>query len=127
MPPSAQRQLELPLEPRPGPAGAVAGPRGPVDGHFWPAIADTLAAALTAAGAPLRDSVLLLPTASLLPAVRAAFAQRGGWQPRIETTQTLADALGPPPPTAAGHLSGDAVTDRLTAAALLQRQREFAA
>lgn len=68
-----------------------------------------------------RDAVVLLPYAALLPPARAAFACLGGWQPRIETSRTLASALAPPLP-AQGGCSGDPVLDRLTAGTLLRRQ-----
>lgn len=73
-------------------------------------------------GVALRDAVVLLPFAQLLPPARQAFARAGGWQPRIETTQTLARALGPAAPTQAMQLSFDAAVDRMTAARLLQAQ-----
>lgn len=66
-----------------------------------------------------RDAILLLPFAELLPLARQAFAAGGGWQPRIETVQTLAASLGPPPEAAAGAPCGDAAVDRLLASALL--------
>lgn len=87
----------------------------------WPAVAARARQWLAAAGAGLRDSVVLLPFAALLPPVRAAFAAGGGWQPRIETPLTLAAALAPPAAPGAGAPTGDAVFDRLQAAALLRR------
>ncbi|HSW07676.1 PD-(D/E)XK nuclease family protein [Aquabacterium sp.] len=68
---------------------------------------------------PARDAVFLLPFAELLPLARQAFAEQGGWQPRIETVQTLAGSLGPAPDPAAGAPSGDLAIDRLLAAGLL--------
>lgn len=67
----------------------------------------------------VRDAVLLLPSADLLPLARQAFAVRPGWQPRIETPQTLAAALGPAPEVPAGAPTGDVGIDRLLASALL--------
>ncbi|MBI5255315.1 MAG: PD-(D/E)XK nuclease family protein [Burkholderiales bacterium] len=67
----------------------------------------------------LRDAVLLLPFADLLPVARQAFAADGGWQPRIETLQTLAASFGPPPTVPAQAPSGDVAVDRLLAGALL--------
>jgi ATP-dependent helicase/nuclease subunit B len=49
-----------------------------------------------------------VPYAQLLAPARQAFAARPGWQPRIETTATLAAALAPPPGRQAGQLSFDA-------------------
>ncbi|WP_395702895.1 PD-(D/E)XK nuclease family protein [Aquabacterium sp.] len=67
----------------------------------------------------VRDAVLLLPSADLLPPARQAFALQGGWQPRIETPRTLADSLGPAPEVPAGAPTGDVAIDRLLATALL--------
>ncbi len=94
----------------------------PVDGAFWPHIADVAAAWLASVAAAPRDAVVLLPHGALLAPARSAFAARGGWQPRIETAATLAAALAPPTPPAPGLPSGDRATDRLVAAALLRRQ-----
>jgi len=71
---------------------------------------------------PLRDAVVLLPFAALLPHARAAFAAESAWMPRIETPLTLAAALGPPTIAGAGHLSLDPTADRLTVAQLLRAQ-----
>jgi ATP-dependent helicase/nuclease subunit B len=92
-----------------------------IDGNFWPHIAGRVVDALEARAAPLRDAVLLLPPGGLLREARAAYAQRGGWQPRIETVDTLAAALAPPGNAEPGTFSGDADTDRLQAGALLRR------
>ncbi len=73
-------------------------------------------------GVGLRDVLLLLPFAQLLPLARQAFGRRGGWQPRIETTQTLAAALGPPSPPQAMQLAFDVAADRLNAARLIRSQ-----
>ncbi len=70
-----------------------------------------------------RDAVVLLPFAALLPPLREAFAQAGGWQLRVETTLTLGASLAPPPEAAPGDCCGDAVLDRLNAALLLRSQR----
>jgi ATP-dependent helicase/nuclease subunit B len=88
----------------------------------WPALARQVGRWAEEASVPLRDLVLLLPFAQLLPLARQAFAQAGGWQPRIETTQTLAASLGPAPAVQALQLSFDAAADRLTAARLLRMQ-----
>ena len=93
------------------------GPEGP-----WPAVANQVARWAAVEAVPLRDVVLLLPFAQLLPLARQAFARTGGWQPRIETTQTLAAALGPAMPTQPQQLSFDMAADRLGAARLLRTQ-----
>ncbi len=94
----------------------------PIDGAFWPHVAAVVAGWLGSVDAAPRDAVVLLPHSALLAPARAACAARGGWQPRIETAATLAESLAPPPPFAPGRPSGDRVTDRLVAAALLRRQ-----
>ena len=73
-------------------------------------------------GIALRDAVLLVPFAQLLPPARRAWARTGGWMPRIETTQTLARALAPAPQRGAGEPTYDIATDRLAAAELLRTQ-----
>lgn len=75
-------------------------------------------------GVALRDAIVLLPFAQLLAPARAAFGRRGGWLPRIETTQTLARALGPPARREAQQLSGERGTDVLLAAQVLEAQAE---
>lgn len=93
---------------------------GPVDHQFWPAAAARVQAWFRQQFVPARDAIVLLPYAGLLPVAREAFARLGGWQPRIETTRTLAASLAPPARVAAGQISFDLATDRLTAAALLR-------
>lgn len=88
----------------------------------WRAVASGVREALTRLGSPPRDAVLLVPFAQLVPLARQALAAQGGWQPRVETTRTLAASLGPPPQPQAGEPTGDAATDRLAAAALLRGQ-----
>ena len=87
---------------------------------------DTLAAATRAwaqaAGIELRGAVVLLPFAQLLPLARRAFARAGGWQPRVETTRTLAASLGPVPAIPLGQITFDAAVDGLNAATLLRDQ-----
>jgi ATP-dependent helicase/nuclease subunit B len=94
---------------------------GPIDSNFWPRLAGMAVDWLRSCGVNPRDTVVLVPHAGLLSPARAGFAQLGGWQPRIETTRTLACALAPPTAHADGALSGDRATDQLTAAALLRR------
>ena len=74
-----------------------------------------------------RDAVVLVPFAALLPPLREAFAQAGGWQVRVETTLTLGASLAPPAVIASGACCGDAVLDRLNAGILLRGQRTVAA
>ena len=69
-----------------------------------------------------QDVIVLLPFAQLLPLARRAFGAAGGWMPRLETTQSLARALGPAEPPAPGQLSFDAATDRIVAARMLRGQ-----
>lgn len=75
-----------------------------------------------AQGADLRALVVLVPFAQHLAPARRAFMQRGGWQPRVETTRTLAASLGPAPRAGEAQLSFDASTDRLHAARMLRSQ-----
>lgn len=88
----------------------------------WRQIAGVVGAWATDAGVALRDAVLLVPFAQHLPLARRAFAQAGGWMPRIETTQTLARSLAPPTPPHPAQLSFDAALDRLAARRLLRAQ-----
>jgi ATP-dependent helicase/nuclease subunit B len=90
-----------------------------IDADFWPRLASQVRAAWAQQSVEPRDAVVLLPYANLLPVARAAFAQTGGWQPRIETVQTLAESLGPPPALQPGHVSGDLRVDLLQAQRLL--------
>lgn len=78
-------------------------------------------------GVALRDAVVLVPFAAMMPPVRAAFAARGGWLPRVETALTLAASLAPSPAASPGAPSGDAVLDRLAAAVLLRQVPALAA
>ena len=95
---------------------------GPIGGRFWPGLASRILGWLAEREVSARDAVVLLPHAALLGPARAAFAQAGGWQPRIETPATLAATLAAPVPVQAGALSGDPTLDRLGARALLLRQ-----
>ncbi len=98
-----------------------------VGAGFWPALAKQVVGWCTGQSLSLRDVIVLLPYASLLPVARATFARRAGWQPRIETLRTLAASLAPPMAAAAGQISFDATTDRLSAAVLLRGQARGAA
>ena len=88
----------------------------------WPALAWQVSKWAGSRSVALRDAVVLLPFAQLLPLARNAFAQAGGWSPRIETTRTLAASLGPEAPAERGQITHDAAVDALTAAQLLRSQ-----
>lgn len=88
----------------------------------WDAVAQATSAWSRRQGLALRDSIVVLPFVQLLAPARRAFARAGGWQPRIETTQTICAALGPAPPAQAMQLSFDAAADRLVAARMLRNQ-----
>src|SRR5688572_12301025 len=79
----------------------------------WRQVAAMAGAWAADTGVALRDAVLLVPFAQHLPLARRAFAQAGGWMPRIETTMTLARSLAPPTPPHPAQLSFDAALDRL--------------
>lgn len=98
----------------------------PQGGTPWPAFAAQCRRWAHDRGLALRDCIVLLPFAQLLPLAQQAFAAGGGWQPRVETTQSLARSLGPPAPAQPWQLSGDAALDRLTAARLLRGQSQGA-
>jgi ATP-dependent helicase/nuclease subunit B len=68
----------------------------------------------------LRDAVFVVPFAQHLPLARRAWAASGRWMPRVETTQTLAAALGPPPPPDADQITFETALDRLAARRLLR-------
>ncbi len=74
----------------------------------------------------LQDVIVLAPLAQALPVARQAFALQGGWQPRIETAQTLSSSLGPVAPADPLQLRFDIALDRATAARLLRRQGALA-
>ena len=93
-----------------------------LDEGFWPALADQSLRWLDSEQIPRRDAVVLLPFAQLLPLARRAFAAQRGWQPRIETTLTLAASLGPAPAGSELALRSDLSTNRLNAAKLLRQQ-----
>src|SRR5574343_135173 len=95
---------------------------GPLDAQTWPRLASRVAGWADRGGVVLRDAVWLLPFSALLPQARKAFAQCGGWSPRIETPATLAVQLGPRAAAVEGTLSADPVTRRLQAQAMLRAQ-----
>jgi ATP-dependent helicase/nuclease subunit B len=94
-------------------------PAAALDG---PGLVAQLRGWMAAQGVEARGCVVLLPFAQQLAAARSAWAQAGGWMPEIETTQTLAHRLGPPPAAAEGQISFDVHLDRLAAARLLRSQ-----
>ncbi|HWH83731.1 MAG TPA: PD-(D/E)XK nuclease family protein, partial [Burkholderiaceae bacterium] len=93
----------------------------------WDRLAAQTAAWVGAAGLAWRDVVVLVPFAQLLAPARAAFARGGVALPRVETTHTLAAALGPPALARPGELAFDPVLDALNASALLRSQATGAA
>lgn len=97
-------------------------PAGWRPADLWPELARQCLAWLQAQALNPRDAVLLLPFAGLLEPARAAFAAQGGWQPRVETPQTLAASLAAPQAPAPGQCCGDAVLDHLAAAQMLRQQ-----
>jgi ATP-dependent helicase/nuclease subunit B len=96
--------------------------RGARPAQAWPDIATTIAGAAAERGVGLRDCVVLVPFAQLLPLMQRAFAQRGGWVPRVETTATLAASLGARPAAGPGELTFDPAVDALNAGSMLGRQ-----
>lgn len=89
---------------------------------FWQRVAERTLAWLNEQGSAARDAVLLLPFAQQLAPARRAWLRSGSWQPRIETTHSLAAALGPNLLAEPQQLSFDAAIDALTAANLLRAQ-----
>jgi ATP-dependent helicase/nuclease subunit B len=101
---------------------------------LWDDRGDLWSAAVVAAvrwadqhGVALRDAVFLVPFAQHLPLARAAWAARGLWMPRVETTQTLARSIAPAEPPSGDDIRFDAALDTLTARRLLRSQSVFAA
>jgi ATP-dependent helicase/nuclease subunit B len=88
----------------------------------WADIADRAAGWAASQGVDLRSAIVLVPFAQHLAPARRAWVQRGGWQPRVETTHTLAASLGPAPRADEGQLTMDVSTDRLNAARMLRAQ-----
>src|SRR5688572_32049750 len=93
-----------------------------IDAGFWPALARRTVAWAGEQGLELRDAIVLVPYAQLLAPARRAFATCGGWQPRVETTQTLRASIGPARPPQFEQLRSDASSDGLVAQGLLRRQ-----
>ena len=89
---------------------------------FWLRLAQQASAWLAEQGLVARDAVLLLPFAQHLAPARRAWMRLGTWQPRIETTHSLAAALGPNYLAGPQQLTFDAAIDAHAAAALLRSQ-----
>lgn len=89
---------------------------------IWDGVARRASDWLEARGLAARDAVLLLPFAQHLAPARRAWMKLSRWQPRIETTHSLASALGPSALPQAQQLTGDAAIDALAARALLRGQ-----
>lgn len=86
----------------------------------WPALVTQVRSWATARAVELRDAVVLVPYAQLLPLARGAFARAGGWSPRVETTRTLAASLGPAARQEPGQVTFDTALDSLGVAQLLR-------
>ncbi len=95
-------------------------PQAGIEG-FWQQFAQASLAWLAQQGVPPRDAVVLLPFAQHLGMARRAFAHQCVWPPRLETTRSLASALGPQPLAVPGQLSGNDAVDALAAAERLGR------
>ncbi|OWQ91987.1 hypothetical protein CDN99_06395 [Roseateles aquatilis] len=122
-PPSATTSPTVP----PAPAAPIAPIDFPLDaahggGALWDRVAGRAADWLESRHLPARDAVLLLPFAQHLAPARRAWMALSRWQPRIETTHSLASALGPSALAQAQQLTGDAAIDALAARALLRGQ-----
>jgi ATP-dependent helicase/nuclease subunit B len=89
---------------------------------IWDGVTRRAADWLEANGLSARDAVLLLPFAQHLAPARRAWMKLSRWQPRIETTHSLASALGPSALPQADQLTGDAAIDALAARALMRGQ-----
>ncbi len=96
-------------------------------GDPWPAVVERAITWAGETGVALRDAIVLLPFAQHLPLARREWARRGGWMPRIETTQTLARSLGPGEAAGPGQITFDSAIDRLNARRLLLRSQGWAA
>jgi len=96
------------------------------EGHgaeeIWTRVAEAARAWLDQQGVAARDAVVLLPFAQALAPARRAFTRLGGWAPRLETTHSLAAALGPNHFALPGQISFDPAVDALSASQLLASQ-----
>jgi ATP-dependent helicase/nuclease subunit B len=89
---------------------------------IWLRVAEITSRWLDGQGLAIRDAVLLLPFAQALAPARRAWSRLGRWQPRIETTHSLAAAWGPNVLAQAGQISFDPAIDVLSADELLHGQ-----
>lgn len=89
---------------------------------FWLRVAERASAWLDQQDLALRDAVLLVPFAQQLAPARRAWMRLSRWQPRIETTHSLAAALGPNYLPQAQQITFDPAIDALSAGNLLQAQ-----
>ena len=89
---------------------------------FWDAAVQRMAAWMQAHGVQSRDALVLLPFAQHLASARRAWRGTGLWQPRMETSHSLAAALGPSPLSQGLQISFDAAIDVLNARQLLAGQ-----
>ncbi|XVJ69019.1 MAG: hypothetical protein HEQ39_04665 [Rhizobacter sp.] len=94
----------------------------PLSSHVWDDIANSIRVWCEAQTISLRDVCILVPLTAHLPLAKAAMARAlsaNEWMPRIDTAQTLAAALAPPPLAQPGQISFDVASDRLLAQGLL--------
>lgn len=98
--------------------------QGAIDAEFWASACRRCLAWLARHGASAREAIVMVPHSGLIGTLRAAFAQQGGWQPRVETVHTWAQGLAPPRAGAPLQLTLDGVTDTASAAILLRGQTE---
>ncbi|MFG6449591.1 PD-(D/E)XK nuclease family protein [Roseateles sp. BYS180W] len=89
---------------------------------FWETAMAGAADWLRQRGLASRDAVVLLPFAQQLASARRAWRGTGLWPPRMETTHSLASALGPSPLSQGMEISFDAAVDALNARQLLAQQ-----
>ena len=89
---------------------------------LWPSLVRRIATWFDEQGVQPRDAIVLLPFAQHLAPARRAWMQLGRWLPRIETTHSLAAALGPSALPQPLQISFDAAIDVLSARSLLQGQ-----
>ena len=90
--------------------------------QLWSRLAEQAQAWLDEQGLAGRDAIVLLPFAQHLAPARRAWRALSRWQPRVETTHSLASALGPSALPRPQQISLDAGMDALAARDLLQSQ-----
>ncbi len=88
----------------------------------WDAVAQRIREWTAEHNIALRDAIVLVPFLQLLAPARRSFATGGGWMPRVETTRTLAEALGPPPLRGSGEAGWGVAHDTVLAMQALARQ-----